>query len=947
MGRRGATTGAFAFLAFGVLAFTGGWSRGDLILDGRGVSLWVRLLLEHWRAGDGIPSWMPDMWAGTPASDLFNLFHVLILVPIAAVVGPDGAVKIGVLAAQVFAGWGAYVLARSLWGSSWAALAAGFLYGLHPLFLSHGGLFGQEPTIWVFAITPWLTWSLRLALRRSGSRYVAFAGLFLGFAVLQQAEQAYSLVLLCGMLVLLEFARARHRGSGPTGPSGVVFRAGAVVVIGLGIVAHWMVPFLGMSKWFVLTPRSEVRSSLEFISGALSREPGTFLDRSAGITGPYGLNRFLAEVIPWKGAIGSSLYLSAVCVILVAATALLLSRRRDDGTLSAILLASILGIWLSMGPISVASGGLAARGRFLSLIVVGALAGLLIGNFLRCLELKRTTRAAALAAALLLFAVPYLTPLISLSGIVPFLGSIRAYRLYNIAALGVALGAAYPLTRAQTWAAARRPRLAPLLGGALCLALLGAFVVDVHPYRTYYRVRGTDATAAYRQISDSLADDGGDARVATVAFGNPQSVEGFFMTGREQSVGWPHPLASKNVWRLTAEVIAGNSPNGYKATALGLSGTAYVAGERISERDDQPRSVEDVNVRPNPRVLPLVRAYEHAVVVADGEVTPELAVALSVRNVGVVEGGEATVKALGAAMRGFDGSTRACDRTEPPGDRRMAAEVAMACAMHAWVGVNGRGGVTAETGAGGVFASSVDGLRGVTVWLDRFPGPTELVLREMAADGGSPGRQVASTTATDVDENAMARFLFDPIADSAGKRYSFHLSCPQCLPGEVPQMGVMGQPRAPGNLLIGDRLQPATAAAFSPLYDGIPPADVPSTAISARRPGPGRWLIDASGERDSLLVVAESYFPGWKAEVDGENVDVVEADGGFLGVPLPAGRHQVTLEYHRSAAVPFGRVITAMTLLFCAFLILAPRFWLRRAQGRADSQRALDSTDTM
>ena len=191
--RRTGLAACLGFLALVVLAFTGGWSDGELTLDGQGISLWVRMLLDHWRAGDGIPSWLPEMWAGTPAWDLFPAFHLVILVPIAAVVGSDDAVKFGILAAQIAGAWGAFVLARSLWDRAWPAVAAGALYGLHPIFASHGALTGLEPTVWVFAATPWLVWSLRLALRGRGSRYVAMAGLLVAFAVLQQAEQAYSL----------------------------------------------------------------------------------------------------------------------------------------------------------------------------------------------------------------------------------------------------------------------------------------------------------------------------------------------------------------------------------------------------------------------------------------------------------------------------------------------------------------------------------------------------------------------------------------------------------------------------------------------------------------------------------------------------------------------------------------------------------------------------------
>jgi uncharacterized membrane protein YfhO len=46
-----------------------------------------------------------------------------------------------------------------------------------------------------------------------------------------------------------------------------------------------------------------------------------------------------------------------------------------------------------------------------------------------------------------------------------------------------------------------------------------------------------------------------------------------------------------------------------------------------------------------------------------------------------------------------------------------------------------------------------------------------------------------------------------------------------------------------------------------------------------------------------LLVVAENWYPGWSAAIDGEAAEVVTADGSFLGVVVPPGSHTVTLRF--------------------------------------------------
>jgi hypothetical protein len=204
---------AFAAVAAAVLGFSWGWP-GQLVLDGPGVALYVQLALDHLEQG-GVPYWLPDMWAGSPAWALAPSFPVLSLLPVTILVGAETAVKLATLAAQIAGGWGVFVLAQSLWDRKTTVLplTAAVIYALHPLFVSHGALFGHETSIWVMAVTPWLAWSVRKALTGTGRRYAVLAGLLAGFAVLQQAEHAYGLVLMCLCQLAIELGRARRPAS--------------------------------------------------------------------------------------------------------------------------------------------------------------------------------------------------------------------------------------------------------------------------------------------------------------------------------------------------------------------------------------------------------------------------------------------------------------------------------------------------------------------------------------------------------------------------------------------------------------------------------------------------------------------------------------------------------------------------------------------------------------
>src|SRR5687768_12608974 len=86
-----------ATFIFAVVAFSRGWTGGALVLDGPGISLYVRLALDHLGANRAVPYWLPDLWAGAPIWAVTPTLPLLLLVPLATAVGPDVAVKVGVL----------------------------------------------------------------------------------------------------------------------------------------------------------------------------------------------------------------------------------------------------------------------------------------------------------------------------------------------------------------------------------------------------------------------------------------------------------------------------------------------------------------------------------------------------------------------------------------------------------------------------------------------------------------------------------------------------------------------------------------------------------------------------------------------------------------------------------------------------------------------------------
>ncbi len=56
-------------------------------------------------------------------------------------------------------------------------------------------------------------------------------------------------------------------------------------------------------------------------------------------------------------------------------------------------------------------------------------------------------------------------------------------------------------------------------------------------------------------------------------------------------------------------------------------------------------------------------------------------------------------------------------------------------------------------------------------------------------------------------------------------------------------------------------------------------------------------LIEVETSQSGILVLTDSFYPGWQAKIDGQGTQIYRADYNFRGVIVPEGNHQVTFEY--------------------------------------------------
>jgi hypothetical protein len=122
--------------------------------------------------------------------------------------------------------------------------------------------------------------------------------------------------------------------------------------------------------------------------------------------------------------------------------------------------------------------------------------------------------------------------------------------------------------------------------------------------------------------------------------------------------------------------------------------------------------------------------------------------------------------------------------------------------------------------------------------------------------------------------------------------------------------------------------QARTTAVVERHIAGIPAGSgSPGTARIARY-GEQHVEVDTDATRRSLLVLTDSWFPGWKATVDGQDVPIERVDYLIRGVVVPAGAHRVEFRYD-PASWRAGWILSLLALI--GILAAALVGWRRHA----------------
>ncbi len=97
---------------------------------------------------------------------------------------------------------------------------------------------------------------------------------------------------------------------------------------------------------------------------------------------------------------------------------------------------------------------------------------------------------------------------------------------------------------------------------------------------------------------------------------------------------------------------------------------------------------------------------------------------------------------------------------------------------------------------------------------------------------------------------------------------------------------------------------------------------------------PNRLSLHVETDRPALLVLAENWFPAWKATVNGVEAPVLRANHTLRAIPVPEGESEVALTYS-SGSLRFGLLVSLLSLLILGTGALLAR---RGGSGEASQE---------
>jgi hypothetical protein len=120
-------------------------------------------------------------------------------------------------------------------------------------------------------------------------------------------------------------------------------------------------------------------------------------------------------------------------------------------------------------------------------------------------------------------------------------------------------------------------------------------------------------------------------------------------------------------------------------------------------------------------------------------------------------------------------------------------------------------------------------------------------------------------------------------------------------------------------LIVSNQFNPRKAVILFDTPDGFITTDSVNGIVDIKRYSPNEVIMKVSSLQDAVLVFSDSYYPGWKAFIDGAETKIYRANVTQRSVVVSKGNHIVKFVFE-PRTVQVGFWITASSIIIFGFL---------------------------
>src|SRR5581483_1199593 len=88
------------------------------------------------------------------------------------------------------------------------------------------------------------------------------------------------------------------------------------------------------------------------------------------------------------------------------------------------------------------------------------------------------------------------------------------------------------------------------------------------------------------------------------------------------------------------------------------------------------------------------------------------------------------------------------------------------------------------------------------------------------------------------------------------------------------------------------------SAAVVEKFDPSLPNNFASGSVTITSYSENRVILSTSCSNQCFVVLTDSYYPTWKASIDGSETPIYSTDYAFRGVVVPSGKHTIEFSDH-------------------------------------------------